>query len=264
MDINPDLISILMPNYNKAPYLKEAIDSVIRQTALNWELIICDNGSGDGSDMVIRQYRENPKIKALWYPQQLGSALALNKCFDASSGSFIKRLDSDDRMKPECLDKLLGGFAKVDGVYGDPEVDGVYGDIDEVDYQGRFKKCCKVPMDAQSQIFDRCVISNQGLMVRREAFLAVGGFDEKVAFSEDWEFILSLIKAGKNLIHVNESVADWRIVFDAKHVQSKTNVYHSGSMIRKLDHAYIRYKHYLKGPCLCGCGAVATDYENRT
>jgi glycosyltransferase involved in cell wall biosynthesis len=257
MNINSDLISILMPNYNKAPYLKEAIDSVIHQTVPNWELIICDNGSTDHSDMVIREYLGNSKIKALWYPQKLGSASALNKCFDASSGNFIKRLDSDDRLKPDSLDQLLAGLTFY------PEADGIYGDIDEIDEQGRFKKHCRVPEDALTQIFDKCVISNQGLMVRREASLAIGGFDEKIEFSEDWDFILSLIRAGKTLIHLNESIAEWRIVPDNKHAQSMTRVYPIGSMIRSANHSYLRFKHDLKGPCGCGCGATKDDYENK-
>jgi len=257
MNANPDLISILMPNYNKAPYLKEAIDSVVRQTVQNWELIICDNGSTDHSDMVIRQYRENSKIKALWYPQKLGSAIALNKCFDASVGNFIKRLDSDDRLKPNCLDQLLACFFH-------PEVDGVYGDIDEIDEQGRFKKECKVPKDALTKIFDKCIISNQGLMVKREAVLAIGGFDEKIEFSEDWDFVISLIKAKKNLIHLDRSVAEWRIVPNNKHVQSMTRVHSIGSMIRSDSHSYLRFKHNLKGPCGCGCGATKEDHENKT
>ena len=257
MDINSDLISILMPNYNKGPYLKEAVDSVIRQTVPNWELIICDNGSTDHSDMVIRQYRENPKIKALWYPQALGSAVALNKCFEASTGNFIKRLDSDDRMKSYCLNQLLKGFALC------PGADGVYGDIDEIDVDGRFKKYCQVPDDAQRQIFDKCVISNQGLMVTRKAVLSIGGFDEKIVLSEDWDFIISLIKAGSKLVCIGETGAEWRIVPDAKHVQSKTRIYPLGSMVRSSDHAYIRHKHNLRGPCLCGCGATKEDYENK-
>lgn len=258
MNTNSDLISILMPNYNKAPYLKEAIDSVIRQTIPNWELIICDNGSTDHSDMVIRQYRENSKIKALWYPQVLGSALALNKCLEASVGNFIKRLDSDDRIKSECLSYLLEGFS----LY--PEADGVYGDIDEIDVGGRFKKHCQVPEDAQSQIFDKCIISNQGLMVTRKAVLSIGGFDEKIVLSEDWDFIISLLKAGRKLTYIGDAGAEWRIVPDAKHVQSKTRIYPLGSMVRSLDHAYIRHKHNLKGPCLCGCGATKEDHENKT
>ena len=258
MNTGSNLISILMPNYNKAPYLKEAIDSVIRQTNPNWELIICDNGSTDHSDMVIREYIGNSKIKALWYPKKLGTAPALNKCFDASSGNFIKRLDSDDRMKPGCLSNLQKGFSL------HSEADGVYGDIDEIDVDGQFKKHCKIPEDAQSKIFNTCVISNQGLMVTRKAALSIGGFDERIVLSEDWDFIISLIKAGSKLVYIGDAEAEWRIVPDAKHVQSKTRIYPLGSMVRSADHAYIRFKHHLKGQCLCGCGATAADYENKT
>jgi glycosyltransferase involved in cell wall biosynthesis len=90
------LVSILLPNYNYARYLPEAIGSAIRQTYPKWELIVCDDGSTDSSCAVVEQFvRQDGRIKLIRQANG-GQASALNSAFAVSTGEVLCILDADD------------------------------------------------------------------------------------------------------------------------------------------------------------------------
>lgn len=104
---NP-LISILMPVYNTERYIGEAIESVIKQTYTNWELIICDDCSMDNSYEVALNYsKHDSRIKVIKNSENMRQAYSRNHAFKASRGEYIVILDSDDRMKPNKLERQL-------------------------------------------------------------------------------------------------------------------------------------------------------------
>ncbi|HLP10794.1 MAG TPA: glycosyltransferase family 2 protein [Flavobacteriales bacterium] len=99
-------ISVVMPLYNKRPYVKEAIESVLNQSFGDFELIVVDDGSTDGSQDVIKTVND----KRLFFFQNeknLGTAGNANKCIDLSKGKYIARLDADDLMTPGRLFQQL-------------------------------------------------------------------------------------------------------------------------------------------------------------
>ncbi|WP_460546036.1 glycosyltransferase family 2 protein [Echinicola sediminis] len=99
MDDNKPLVSILIPNYNKAPYLRDTLDSVLNQTYQNWECIIVDDRSTDGSWEVLLDYQDKDnRFKIFKRPDHLhkGGNVCRNYAFQLSSGDFIQWLDSDD------------------------------------------------------------------------------------------------------------------------------------------------------------------------
>ena len=101
-----DLISILIPNYNKAPYLRECLDSVLAQTYSNWECIIVDDHSTDRSWEIIEGfYKKDSRFKIFVRPDHLpkGGNVCRNFGLEISKGNFIFYLDSDDVLAPFCL-----------------------------------------------------------------------------------------------------------------------------------------------------------------
>jgi len=90
------LFSIIMPNYNNAKYIKEAIDSVIAQTYTNWELVIVDDASTDNSLSIIKTYLNNERINLVPNSINKGVAYAAKLAVDNSSGEIVGTLDSDD------------------------------------------------------------------------------------------------------------------------------------------------------------------------
>ncbi|MCL2680823.1 MAG: glycosyltransferase, partial [Coriobacteriia bacterium] len=102
------LISVLMPTYNRDWSLDRAIQSVLRQTYANWELIIVDDGSTDASEEILAGYvKDYPNIHAIFHRENRGQGTARNTAMDAAQGEWICNLDSDDELTDNALELLL-------------------------------------------------------------------------------------------------------------------------------------------------------------
>lgn len=101
-----ELVSIIMPSYNTAAYIKESIESVIGQTYTNWELIIVDDCSGDDTDEVVAQFNDE-RIRYLKNEKNSGAAVSRNRALKEARGRWIAFLDSDDLWYPQKLEKQI-------------------------------------------------------------------------------------------------------------------------------------------------------------
>jgi len=97
-------ITVLMPAYNRERYIRAAIESVLAQTRGDFELLVVDDGSTDGTAAAVGSYRD-PRIRLLRNPQNLGIPAARNRGISESRGEFIAMLDSDDVAHPRRLEK---------------------------------------------------------------------------------------------------------------------------------------------------------------
>ncbi|MES2762467.1 MAG: glycosyltransferase family A protein [Bacteroidota bacterium] len=103
--MNP-LISIITPSYNKRKYIKETIDSVVSQTYVNWELIIIDDGSTDGTlDIILDSKKTDERIKLLINDENRGANYSRNIGIKEAKGIYIVFLDADDLLMPDCLEE---------------------------------------------------------------------------------------------------------------------------------------------------------------
>ena len=100
-------IDIIMPNFNKGPYLKEAIESVINQTYKNWRLYIIDDCSSDQSNEIINEFRKENKIKYIKLNKNKGPSFCRNIGIRMSNSNYISFLDSDDYWVKEKLEDQL-------------------------------------------------------------------------------------------------------------------------------------------------------------
>lgn len=103
---NANLVSIVMPVYNGELFLKEAIESVEKQTYDNWELIIINDGSTDNTDNICLEFSSNPKIKYIKINNS-GVSVARNKGIENCSGDYITFMDADDLLPKDGIEKLL-------------------------------------------------------------------------------------------------------------------------------------------------------------
>ena len=101
------LVSIITPVYNGEKYISETIESVIKQTYLDWEMIVVDDGSKDGSAAIIRRYAEKESRITLLQQPNGGSASARNNGIRYANGQYIALLDSDDLWDPDFLKSQL-------------------------------------------------------------------------------------------------------------------------------------------------------------
>ncbi|HBH7948052.1 TPA: glycosyltransferase family 2 protein [Escherichia coli] len=101
-------VTIVMPAYNSEMYIAQAIESAINQTHTNFELLICDDGSTDGTTSIVSKYIvQDNRIKLLENINPKGAAGARNTCLDYAKGDFIAFLDSDDYWVEDKLEKQL-------------------------------------------------------------------------------------------------------------------------------------------------------------
>ena len=105
-----DLISIIIPVYNRMDYLGECLNSVLNQTYQNLEIILIDDGSSDGTLELCKQYGEKDSRIVLIAANHGGVSKARNLGLDAAKGSFILFVDSDDVLHPSLAETLLRGL----------------------------------------------------------------------------------------------------------------------------------------------------------
>lgn len=111
--MNNNLVSVIMPNYNCAKYITEAIESVISQTYECWELIIVDDCSQDNSVDLINNYvKKDKRIRLIQNKKNSGAAVSRNVGIESAKGRWIALLDSDDLWMPEKLEKQISFMEK--------------------------------------------------------------------------------------------------------------------------------------------------------
>ena len=109
------LVSIITPNFNSEKYIASTIDSIIKQSYINWELIIVDDCSTDNSLEVINQFLvKDTRIKLIKLPNNSGAAVARNKGIEIAKGEYISFLDSDDTWLKNKLNSQIEFITKND------------------------------------------------------------------------------------------------------------------------------------------------------
>jgi glycosyltransferase involved in cell wall biosynthesis len=184
-----ELVSVIIPNYNYAHYLRETVDSVLAQTYSPIEVIVVDDGSRDTSKEVLGEYGE--RIRTV-FQQNQGVSAARNNGFAQSTGEFIAFLDADDTWLPSKIEKQVQEFRR------DPSVGIVHVAVHEVDAEG--KPLLERKEGLAGQVADELLKlerndilgGGSGLMVTRKAFEEVGGFDQRMSTSADWDFFYQI------------------------------------------------------------------------
>lgn len=102
------LVSIITPNYNCVRFIAQTIESVLAQTYTNWEMLIVDDCSTDGSYEIALEYaQKDSRIKVFRNEKNTGAAVSRNRAIEASSGEYVAFLDSDDLWLPEKLERQI-------------------------------------------------------------------------------------------------------------------------------------------------------------
>ena len=180
----PRLISVILPVYNGAAYLREAIESVLSQTFESFELIVINDGSKDESASIIEAY-DDPRIRYL-YQENRGLAATLNRAIELSRGEFIARQDQDDVSLPERLEKQVA-FLRAH-----PEC-GMVGSWAEI-WEGktRTQRMHRHPAESAALkfelLFDNPFV-HSSMLIRKEVFDRVGLYatDKSRQPPEDYE-----------------------------------------------------------------------------
>ena len=196
-------VSVLMPTWNRLEYLPQAVESVLSQSMRDFELIIIDDGSTDGSSTWIHQLatRES-RIHFLTQGHQ-GISRALNLGLSNARGKWIARLDSDDEWEPDFLSRQLV-LAEIH-----PEARAIYSRAEAADKnlhpKGYFRGSPPVmPKDHLSSLLLGDFTCNITVIARRDDIVSVGGWREQFPHGEDWDLWLRVARIGP--FHYNPDV----------------------------------------------------------
>ena len=109
---NAPLVSVIIPVYNVAPYLEEALESVINQSYNNLEILVIDDGSTDGSEIICEEYAARDKRIRVIHQVNGGLSDARNTGLDLAAGEYIAFLDPDDAYRPDMIAVMLGALLR--------------------------------------------------------------------------------------------------------------------------------------------------------
>lgn len=101
------LVTVIVPVYNTAAYLRKCLDSILNQTYHNLEILCVDDGSKDDSLLILNEYKEKDKRVRVWHQQNAGQGAARNLALDHARGEFISSIDSDDYIEPNTYEELI-------------------------------------------------------------------------------------------------------------------------------------------------------------
>ncbi|MBI4050174.1 MAG: glycosyltransferase [Candidatus Doudnabacteria bacterium] len=198
--MNIPRISVLLSVYNGEKYLREAAESILRQTFADFELIIIDDGSTDQTPQILDQILD-PRIIRLKNDLNLGLSYSLNKALAVARGELIARMDADDVSLPRRLAMQFRYLA------GHPEI-GVLGTaMQQTDSKGRVIVALNQPREHETivwKMFFETAISHPTVMMRRDIIRQAGGYNPEFLHVEDTELWsrLMLMTRFANLVDI--------------------------------------------------------------
>ncbi|HEY0327597.1 MAG TPA: glycosyltransferase [Rhodopseudomonas sp.] len=193
----PATVSVVMPAWNAAAYIGEAIASVLAQGSGVEELIVIDDGSTDATRAIVAGC-DDARVRLLSNPGR-GVSAARNHGAAAAKADWLMFLDSDDRLRPGAIATLLqaaGAAPRAVAIYGD--YDRIDGNGNPIGHRGWLQGRAKPSGEVLQRLAAGNFIVNGGVMiVRASAFAAVGGFDVALKYCEDWHCWCRLAALGE-------------------------------------------------------------------
>jgi glycosyltransferase involved in cell wall biosynthesis len=202
-----NLISVIIPTYNRSHYLREAIESVLNQVYESIEIIVIDDGSTDDTKGVVEKYGE--RIKYI-YQDNAGVTAARNTGTENAKGKFVAFLDDDDIWEANMLQKAIKMLDKAGEEVGVAYVDCRY--FRASDRKALFDKgMSQFSGDIFGELLKANFIPINTVLIKKECFDKVKGFDENIEWYEDWDLLLRIALAGYKFEFINEPLAHIRV-----------------------------------------------------
>ena len=205
-------VSVLMPCYNAAATLPEALDSLAAQTLTDWELVAVDDGSTDDTPAVLAAWAQrNARLRVLTRPHG-GILEALNNGLQACRAELVARMDADDRAHPERLKR------QVEYLEAHPAIAAVGCRVQGFP-AGQVREGFRIyiewlnalltPEQIGREIFIESPLAHPSVVFRKAVVLRLGGYQER-GWPEDYDLWLRLHLAGERMAKLPEVLLDWR------------------------------------------------------
>lgn len=209
MPFNP-LVSIIIPTYNRAHLIRETLDSIAVQTYTNWECIVVDDGSTDGTHLLVDNYvKKDSRFKYFINERIKGAQGARNTGIINANGDFVQFLDSDDFLEITKIDKQISVFNK------NPSLEMVFclseyfqRDQDTIIKNGVF---WNQNQESQDYIFDflmdNPVFHTNEPLWKKGTIKKIGFWDEELSCWQDWAYHIKALSQKIEYSYVNEALA---------------------------------------------------------
>jgi GT2 family glycosyltransferase len=200
-------VSIILPVYNtREDYLRDCLDSVVRQYYPNWELCICDDGSSAPHvRRILNEYSaRDERIKIAFSDRNGGIAEASNRALKLATGEFIGLLDHDDLLTPDALYEIAATLQEI-------KPDLIYSDEDRLDSNGRRIEPCFKPAWSPDLLLS-CMYLAHFCVYRKSIIDAIGGFREGFDGSQDYDLALRFTERTDRIAHIPKILYHWRRV----------------------------------------------------
>jgi glycosyltransferase involved in cell wall biosynthesis len=196
------VVSVIIPCFNDGEFLDEAVESVRYQSFRDWEILILDDGSTDGTSRAKVMSFDSQAIRAFSTPNQ-GLAAARNFLISHARGRYLCALDADDRLRPSYLERTVAVLES------EASLTFVSTRIQMFGKESR-EWPDMMSCDFPSLLCDDPIIS--AALVRREAVVAVGGYDERMPHQgdEDWDLWITLVAYGYHGTILPDVLFDYR------------------------------------------------------
>jgi glycosyltransferase involved in cell wall biosynthesis len=202
-------VTVIMPIFNSALYLREAVDSILSQSHTNLELICIDDCSTDESLALLKSYTDS-RLKIVALSKNGGVSHARNTALELATGDYIAFLDSDDIAHPDRLEKQISFLEK------NPEADGVFARVRLIDVYGNPSERWLddenylTESDIRNTIATRNCLSQPAACFRATSLLPYR-YSYAHPDSEDWALWIRMVMDGKRLFKIDEALVDYRI-----------------------------------------------------
>ena len=189
------LVSVICLCYNHGRFIREAVESVLNQSYKNIQVIVTDDASTDNTVEEIHSLKVTyPSIELLLLPRNLGNCKAFNEALKLVKGEFVIDFATDDVMMPDRIEKQVAFFGRLTPTVGVVYTDAVYINEDgkfirnHFEYLFHKELISHIPQgDVYRDVLTTYFIPGPTMMIRREVFAALGGYDESLSY-EDFDF----------------------------------------------------------------------------
>jgi glycosyltransferase involved in cell wall biosynthesis len=232
-------ISIVVPCFNQEEFIGETLESVLRQSYSDWECIIVNDGSTDGSEGIIQQYASRDRRFLPFTRANAGVAAARNFGFSQATGALFVPLDGDDKIHPDFLKLSAECFA------AHPDTDLVHCKTKRI---GESNKIWRLPEYSYEKLLWQNMIVNT-TMYRREGFFRIGGYSSEMIHGfEDWEFYVRLLSPQSKVRFVDAPLYLYRVKKNSRSTELVTlgKVEESQRLIFTRNRA--KYEQFLDNP----------------
>jgi len=205
--VKKNYISVLLPVYNAEKFLAETLDSLLRQTYKEFEIIAVNDGSTDGSLAILEEYAARDQRIVIVSRKNKGLVKTLNEAAQLASGEYLARIDSDDIALPKRFELQIAA------INDSPDRVLIGGSFDVINEDGEILYHDAVPTDFRDLLNAfrvRNPLAHGSVLIRKKAFEKAGGYSENCGPTEDYDLWVRLAKIGE-IIAIKNTIFRWRV-----------------------------------------------------